>query len=276
MKNFSNTYIFVFSSIMVTAVAAILSVIALLLQPRQNQNIRVEQIQNILSSVQIESTKQNAEDLFNQYITESYVIKPDGEIIENLAAFDVNLKEEVSKIDKIKNLQAKLTVRQISPFKSFLASLIKFKEVDKEEIHNSINKIKETRELPVYLCKKDNQTYYVFPLRGKGLWGPIWGYISLKDDLNTVYGAVFDHKGETPGLGAEISQSWFETNFNGKKLFTEAYEFSSVKVVKGGADKSNPYEVDAISGGTITSKGLEKMIYDCMIDYVEFVELKRN
>ncbi len=105
---------------------------------------------------------------------------------------------------------------------------------------------------------------YIIPVRGKGLWGPIWGYVALNDDYNTIYGTVFANEKETPGLGAEISERWFQAEFNGKKLFNDTGDFVSIEVVKGGASPDNPHGVDAVSGGTITSKGLEKMLMDSL------------
>jgi Na+-transporting NADH:ubiquinone oxidoreductase subunit C len=138
-----------------------------------------------------------------------------------------------------------------------------------------VGKVNSNRQLPVFICEKEGNTYYIVPLRGKGLWGPIWGYISFENDLNTVYGAVFDHKSETPGLGAEIKESWFQENFRGKKIFKDG-EFESIEVAKGGADDTDQYAVDAISGGTITSKGLESMIHDCLKSYSTYFETLRN
>jgi len=118
---------------------------------------------------------------------------------------------------------------------------------------------------------EDGSKSYIMPLEGKGLWGPIYGYISIKEDMRTINGVTFDHKSETPGLGAEINESWFEAQFVGKKLF-EDEEFVSILVQKGGAEEDDPHAVDAISGGTITSKALEAMLYDCLINYVKFLE----
>ena len=132
----------------------------------------------------------------------------------------------------------------------------------------------EEQVFPVFVATLDNGTEsYIIPLQGKGLWGPIYGYISLKSDMRTINGVTFDHDAETPGLGAEINESWFEAQFVGKKLF-EDDEFVSITVVKGDAEESDPHAVDGISGGTITSKALEAMLYDCIINYVEF--LKKN
>ena len=137
-------------------------------------------------------------------------------------------------------------------------------------IENCDGLITKEKELPLYICTFDNsEKVYIVPVHGAGLWGPIWGYVALQSDFNTIYGATFDHKGETPGLGADINTTWFGGQFTGKQIFKDG-EFCSVEVVKGGADKSNPHQVDAISGGTITSKGLEKMLLDSFGDYLDF------
>jgi Na+-transporting NADH:ubiquinone oxidoreductase subunit C len=134
-------------------------------------------------------------------------------------------------------------------------------------VKNEQKKPLEQQYLPVFRAEPDNgEKVIIIPVEGKGLWGPIYGYVSLKSDMNTVYGTNFDHKGETPGLGAEINTTEFESQFLGKKLYDEAV-FKSVQVVKGGARENDPHGVDAISGGTITSKGLQDMIYDCLIKY---------
>ncbi len=126
------------------------------------------------------------------------------------------------------------------------------------------------RKLPLLEALLDNgNTYYIIPLRGKGLWGPIWGYISLKDDLKTVYGVTFDHEGETPGLGAEISKHPFQEQFKGKLIFDESGNFTSVTVEKS-VKNLTEHQVDAISGGTITSKGVQKMLFDCLSGYLEY------
>jgi Na+-transporting NADH:ubiquinone oxidoreductase subunit C len=130
--------------------------------------------------------------------------------------------------------------------------------------------------LPVFnAIPDDGEKIIILPVEGKGLWGPIYGYVSLKSDMNTIYGVTFDHKGETPGLGAEINTTPFESMFNGKKLY-EADKFVSIGVLKGGAKSGDPHNVDAISGGTITSKGLEKMLLDCIVKYNDYLLKNRN
>jgi Na+-transporting NADH:ubiquinone oxidoreductase subunit C len=119
----------------------------------------------------------------------------------------------------------------------------------------------------------DGEKVIILPLEGKGLWGPIYGFISLKSDMNTVFGVTFDHKGETPGLGAEINTTAFESQFKGQKIFEDG-RFVSVKVLKSNEKPIENHSVDAISGGTITSKGLEKMLFDCLLKYEDY--LKKN
>lgn len=127
----------------------------------------------------------------------------------------------------------------------------------------------ETREVPLYIADVDGTKFYIVPMRGKGLWGPIWGYIALKDDANTIAGATFDHKGETPGLGAEISSAPFQAQFVGKEI-SKAGEFVSISVIKTGKSISPQNEVNGISGGTITSNGLNDMLADCFKPYVGY------
>jgi Na+-transporting NADH:ubiquinone oxidoreductase subunit C len=124
------------------------------------------------------------------------------------------------------------------------------------------------RSVPLYVAEKEGETYYIVPLRGKGLWGPIWGYLSLASDGNTVVGATFGHKGETPGLGAEIVYDKFTDQFKNKQI-SEGGVFQSISVVKAGTSAGN-YMVDGISGGTITSNGVNDMLSDCLAPYAEY------
>lgn len=128
------------------------------------------------------------------------------------------------------------------------------------------------RKLPLYVyTAEDGKKRYVVPMQGVGLWGPIWGYLSIEPDFNTVYGSYFDHKGETPGLGAEIAEKSFQQQFEGKTIM-EADKFVSVHVAKK-TDKI-PYgpehRVDGISGGTITSKGVDAMLKNCIEPYLGY------
>ena len=126
------------------------------------------------------------------------------------------------------------------------------------------------QNLPLYIAEVDGETKYIIPLRGKGLWGPIWGFIALNEDLNTVYGAIFDHSKETPGLGAEINTGNFQIPFAGKTIF-EGIEFVSISVIKS-AEEDNMHAVNGISGGTITSNGVSDMIKERLEKYLPYFE----
>ena len=130
--------------------------------------------------------------------------------------------------------------------------------------------------MPVFVADIDGETKYILAMHGAGLWGPIWGYISLDADKNTVYGADFSHQGETPGLGAEIVKPEFSKEFYGKKIFNSEGEFKSIAVVKPGKWAEGQDYVDGISGGTITSQGVNKMLYTSLKDYVEFLKSKNQ
>lgn len=130
----------------------------------------------------------------------------------------------------------------------------------------------DRRQLPVYECKlADGAVKYILPMYGAGLWGPIWGYISVDADGKSIYSAYFAHQGETPGLGAEIEKAAFSSRFEGKMLIKDG-DFMPVEVVKAGMAPTggNDY-VDGVSGGTITSKGVSSMIDNCISPYSAFL-----
>ena len=138
---------------------------------------------------------------------------------------------------------------------------------------DSIGEGKE-RKPCIYYFKVDNQVKYVFPMKGMGLWGGISGFISLNEDKNTVYGAYFNHESETAGLGAEIkdSQEWQE-KFQGKKVFDEAGAVA-IGVEKNVEDAKKAYEVDAVTGATLTSNGVRDMLRDGFKQYEKFLKEK--
>lgn len=232
MDRNSNNYTFIYASVMVILVAAILSIAAMALKPLQKKNTEIEKKQNILASVNIITTAKNAEEVYSQKILNSYVVNSKGEVIEG-DAFSVELR-----LQKVKPL--------------------------------------EERQLPVFECQTDEGLKYIFPLRGAGLWGPLWGYIALNEDLNTIYGANFDHQGETPGLGAEISTPSFQEPFKGKQIFDASGNLVSIIVAKANESAPAQHRVDAISGGTITSKGLEQMLLDDLKSYQNFITRKKS
>jgi Na+-transporting NADH:ubiquinone oxidoreductase subunit C len=231
-------FTFLFATVMVVVVGVLLALAAIGLSPYQEKNVRVEKMQNILSSIGIKSEFEEAEKLFNQYIREQVVLNTKGEkVTGGVSAFDIDLKKE---LDKIKTGDA------------------------------------DKQLFPLFVVEKNGKLINIIPVRGKGLWGPIWGYIALEEDMNTVHGASFGHKGETPGLGAEINTEEFGNQFVGKKINDEAGKFVSVRVIKGGAAPNDPHGVDAISGGTVTSNGVTEMIRRTIANYVPYFRSKEN
>ena len=128
----------------------------------------------------------------------------------------------------------------------------------------------EAGEFPIF---KAANGCVVIPVYGAGLWGPIWGYIALEPDMNTIKGIVMDHSGETPGLGAEITTDKVQSSFVGKTIF-EGAELVSVSMRKGGA--TNNHEVDAISGGTKTCDGVNAMLKTCLEDYLPYLNTNKS
>ena len=128
---------------------------------------------------------------------------------------------------------------------------------------------KEQQRLHVFVCEVDGQTKYVVPVYGAGLWGAIWGYIALNEDKDTVYGTCFSHASETPGLGAEIATEHFQNEFVGKKTLEDGS--IALGVVKNGKVEKPEYQVDGISGGTITSVGVDAMLKACLGSYMSFL-----
>ena len=128
----------------------------------------------------------------------------------------------------------------------------------------------EARGLPVYEAEIEGSVKYIIPMQGTGLWGPIWGYLAVESNGSTIYGAEFGHQGETPGLGAEIVMLSFREQFIGKEIIREG-AFKSVAVVKPGQSVSNRDYVDGISGGTITSKGVDAMLLNSVGEYERFL-----
>lgn len=157
---------------------------------------------------------------------------------------------------------------------------IKGEEVEGDAFNTDLKKERakapDDMVLPVFECKTDEGIKYVLPVRGSGLWGPIWGFVALNKDMNTIYGANFDHEGETPGLGAEIATPAFQKQFKGKTIFDKTGKLICIIVAKKGQDAPIAHKVDAISGGTITSKGLQKMLFDDFSKYKAFLIKKKS
>jgi len=238
MNKEGNKYIFLYSIALVVLVAAVLSVASITLKPFQQKNIEVEKKQSILRSVQKAADVKNAKSKA-QYIEDEYAKYITSSFVVN-------------------SLGAKIDGDAF--------------EVNLEE---EMAKPVAERRLPVFVCTDNETESYILPVRGNGLWGPIWGYIALQSDYSTVLGVVFDHEGETPGLGAEIAMPKFQAQFVGKQIF-DGEIFTSIRVVKGGGTQGKAHEVDAISGGTLTSNGLEAMLRTTLSSYLNFFKEEKK
>ena len=128
---------------------------------------------------------------------------------------------------------------------------------------------------PLYICEVDGTTKYVVPVKGAGLWGGISGYIALDDDCETVFGTYFTHESETAGLGARITEDWFQTSFNGKRLFAaDNADVVALSVVKKGKEGTLAKKnfVDGVTGATLTCNGVDAMIKDGLTLYKDILK----
>lgn len=237
----SNAYTITFAFVMCVVVGTALVLVAQLLKPFQDANILNDKKQNILAALQIKTDLKGAEAKFNEHVKEAIILNAKGEVIDPATLGG----------DPIK---AALDINALTEFK---------------------DKKPEERKYPLFVCEKESKTYFVMPVGGLGLWAGIWGYVSVEADMNTVAGASFDHKSETPGLGAEITTDFFEGQFPGKKLNDETGNFVSIRVVKPGTPQTE-HTVDGISGGTFTSKGVDEMLTRCLSVYSVYFKSMSN
>ena len=237
MNKQSNTYTIIYSAVMVILVGAALSLVYSALKPLQDDNIKIDKMKQMLTAVHV-AVENDAEVIatYQKHFPEALIVKANGEVVSNNA-------DEAFAIDLAKELK----------------------------------KPQEERTIPVFkFVGDDAKSRYLMPVSGAGLWGPIWGYVSVEENGSTIYGAYFSHQGETPGLGAEIDKPAFQKQFEGKELYKEG-EFVPVEVMKVGQKPiSNADYVDAISGGTITSKGVQDMLSNCLTDYNAFLKTLSN
>ena len=231
MNTESNRHTYLFAGIMVITIAFVLSFTSESLKELKLDNVKKEKMQNILSTVGVNVSRDESEDLYNQYIIEELSLTHNGDIDQEVNAFNINLALE-------------------------------------------IRKGLDDQRFPLYIADVDNSKYYIIPLRGNGLWNAIWGYIALKQDINTIEGISFGHKAETAGLGAEITQDWFMNSFNDEKILNSNGEFVGIYVSKSNNDPDNidknDNEVDAISGATITGDGVSDMIKERLENYLPY------
>lgn len=228
-----NTYTVIYSVVIVVIVAVLLTIASTALKPAQQRNKEIEKKENILKAVGKAADADNVKDKA-AYIEQEY----EKYIGNNSYVIDMSGNKKDG-------------------------------DAFKTELKAELVKPETERLLPVFVCKDGEQSRYVLQLHGKGLWGPIWGYIALENDMNTIAGVVFDHEGETPGLGAEISTVSFQQQFEKKQIGTD--EKSPVIIQKPGGTLDN-HTVDGISGGTITSRGVQQMLADNLKLYKGFIE----
>ncbi|MDN4754048.1 NADH:ubiquinone reductase (Na(+)-transporting) subunit C [Porphyromonadaceae bacterium W3.11] len=230
MNKNSNTYVILYSVVMVVIVAIGLAFTSELLKDRQKSNANIDTMRQILSSLHITTDESNTESVYANTIQEAFVVDAEGNVIPGSEGVTVNDQAFTTRLQD-------------------LYSAPKY---------------------PVFVAEIDGEKKYVLGMYGAGLWGPIWGYLAMDADADTVYGTTMSHEGETPGLGAEITSDKFLKQFPGKHIFVEG-EFKSIAVVKPGKSVSGKDYVDGISGGTLTSQGVDQMLYNSLKLYEPYL-----
>ncbi len=241
----STAYVIRFILIITAVAALVLAMLFTSLKPRHDKNEAVYNKRAFLSAVQI-PLGQDVADLSDDEVQQ---------------IFDTQVKQYVVNMDG-----EELSEAQVMDH-GYKAGLAENVDMAKER-----KRPEDERYLPVFLFEQGGDEYYIISVRGNGLWDEIWGNVALEDDFETIAGVAFDHKGETPGLGAEIKDNpAFSRQFVGKKLYDSEGNYTSVVVRKGGA-KNDRYEVDGISGATITANGVTEMMYRGVKYYKPFFE----
>lgn len=254
MNTNKNTYTVIYAIVLVVVVAALLAIVSLSLKGRQNTNVEVEKQMQILGSAHLAKDAKSAsnkikyvQDEFAKHITKALVVDANGNVVKE---FDSDI--------------VKSEAFTISPKDQY--ELMKRIDAGDESA-------KALLQLPVYFCSAPDANLVILSCYGQGLWGPIWGYMSLSEDLTTVKGVLFDHESETPGLGAEIATEKFQSRFNEKTISKEGKP-TPIIIKKGGADASKN-EVDAISGATVTSGKVQDMISQWLKYYEPYINSKK-
>lgn len=237
-----NTYTIAFAVAMVIVVGSILAYLATGLKDRINENQRFEKQQNILYAMGVHNNK---DDSSVNFIPTSEVSQRFNELIKGQYV--------------IQNGEA------IPTENSYMIDLKK--EID-------LIKSGKPGRLPLFVGERDGSTYYIFPMYGKGLWDAIWGYMSVDESL-TITGVYFDHKAETPGLGANIKMRFFMDDFIGESIIADS-GYRAIEVVKGNNDPLNTNksdaQVDALAGATVTGNGVSAMIKESIRLYEPYFD----
>ena len=144
-----------------------------------------------------------------------------------------------------------------------------------KQIVVAVDTVSAEKKAIVYTCKLNGEDKYILSVNGMGLWGPIWGYIALNSDKQTVFGAYFNHASETAGLGAEIkdSKAW-QDQFKGKTAYADNTVLLSVKKATDIKPEEKPYTVDAVTGSTLTCNGVNNMFKESIALYEDFLNNK--
>jgi Na+-transporting NADH:ubiquinone oxidoreductase subunit C len=247
---------------MVIITGASLAMVSLGLKPDIKKNEADKKMMDILASISVDSERSNAAVKFEDIVKERILLDASGQLIKTMdGKVDPADKADPFNVDVQKDYKQKIS---------------KIVQANKNNKPVLMEKVTEQDvKYPLFRCEKEGETYFVVPMVGTGLWGPVWGYIAMKDDLKTVYGASFDHKTETPGLGAEIKESFFEDLFKDKEIYDDN-TYVSVSVVKAGKAGDSKYAVDGITGGTITSVGVSEMIYRTLAIYDNYFKTIRE
>lgn len=231
----SNLYILLYAAAITVVCGGLLAFASISLRDKQQANIEHERKQNILATVIELKETDNVEEIYGKRVKE-IVIDFSGNVKAELKASDIDIAKEYKKKPE----------ERLLPVYEFRS------ETDSAKVENAV--------MPVY---------------GYGLWNNIWGFVALQSDLNTVQGVKFEHAGETPGLGARITEEEIQARYKGKKVF-DGETISSVVMQKGeGFDyTSESHKVDGMSGATLTAKGVNNMLKDYFACYKNY--LKKN
>lgn len=232
MNTNKNSYTIIYAAVMVVIVAFLLAFVSSALKPTQDNNVALDKKKQILAALNIRglSDAQEIEAKYNEHVVADMVVKADGSVVKEG-------KEKENDGFKVEN-----------------------KEISADC-------------LPVFVCDVNGETKYIVPMTGRGLWGGLWGYMAINADLQSVYGAYFSHESETAGLGALIAEEKFQDQFKGKSLYADTTSNQiALTVVKNGKVESGKktYQVDGITGATLTSVGVANMVNSGLQQYTGF------
>ena len=247
----SNNYVIGFVVTMTVVVALVLSLLATGLKPIHDKNEAIFNKKAILAAIETELGEDVKADKL-----------PDEEVLNIFS-------------NKITQTVVDFNGEPV-PAEQVEARGYKGGQAEHVDMKKEKKKAAEDRIFPVFTYDNSGEKIYIISIRGNGLWDEIWGNIALKDDFATIVGASFDHQGETPGLGAEIKDNpSFKRQFQGKSIYDNAGNYTSVIVRKGGA-RNDRYEVDGISGATVTADGVSAMLFDGIKYYQPYFKTQKK